>query len=73
MTKHEKNKARSKRKKAERKALELQHWNECCKDSLVEWYCYCTWGCNCCGYHSQCSKCDMLYKQLAVDVKEKSK
>ncbi len=72
MTKHEKAKARSKRKKAERKAAELQQWNDCCKDSLVEWHCFCTYECNSCDYHSQCSKCNTRYKQLAVIVKKKS-
>ena len=36
--------------------------NDCCTDvkNHKKYDCYCSWGCNCCGYSYQCKKCNTL-------------
>jgi hypothetical protein len=49
-------------------------WRSCCFDKLVEWDCYCSWGCNCCDISWQCSICNARYTHSDVArLKDKCK
>lgn len=67
MTKREQSKLRSKRKKLEIKQEELNQWITCCHDKLIDWDCYCSFGCDCCDIHKECSVCNRKYRDKDIN------
>lgn len=65
-TKREKSKLRSKRKKLERNQAEFLQWANCCYMNLIDWDCYCSFGCDCCDIHKECSVCNRKYRDKDI-------
>jgi biotin synthase-related radical SAM superfamily protein len=59
--KHTKRKEKSKAKKKKLFEAKLLHFKECCHGNIVEWGCYCSYGCDACHITKACSECNRPY------------